>query len=131
MWSRIMIAIKGFTSEIVNELVLGESDLNKSIELLRQLKEAFQIDFAISDYSQLRNHFDGLFFELIDNEVQWLFDWLHMEYEVYDKKDEIEKIGERLVELDFGYSIDFSSFDIDWWEVEKENEMQRLMAEDK
>lgn len=128
--NKIMIAIKEFTSEIVNDLVIGESDLNKSIDLLSQLKEAFQIDFAIGDYSELRNHFDELFSELIDNEVQWLFDWLHMEHEAYDKKDEIKKIGERLVELDFEYSIDLSSFDIDWWEVEKENEMQRLMAQD-
>jgi energy-coupling factor transporter ATP-binding protein EcfA2 len=126
----IMKAIESSASEIVNDLVLGESDIEKSINILSELKTTFQLDFLTGNFKDINNHFDQLFSDLIYSEVEWLKDFANDESYVYEKKQEIENLVSQLNNLDFEYSPDLSEFNLDWDEITRENEFRRLMEKD-
>lgn len=126
----VLEAINSSVSEIVNDLVLGESDIGKSIKVLSDLKTTFELDFSIEEFKDIENHFDELFGELIDNEVEWLKDFANDEYYVDEKRKEIEDLVNQLHNIDFDFKVDMSEFDVDWFEITNDNEIRRLMEKD-
>lgn len=128
--SNVLEAINSSVSEIVKDLVLGESDISKSIKVLSDLKTTFELDFSTGEFKDIENHFDELFAELINDEVDWLKDFANDEYYVDEKRKEIEDLGTQLQDIDFDYTIDMSDFEEDWYEITSHNEFRRLMEKD-
>ena len=126
----IMETIKDSSIEIVNDLVMGESDIAKSIEILGKLKDTFQLDFTASYFHEIEGHFDQLFYELIENEIEWLNDFITDESEAYEKESEIQNLIDELNNIGFYFVTDLSEFKKDWWEVAMHNEMRRVMDKD-
>jgi hypothetical protein len=126
----IMEVIKDSSLDIINELVTGESDILKAIEVLSELKETFLLDFSTDSLYSLHQHFDELFMDLIYNEVEWLNDFISDESEVFEKEKEIQQLVEKLNEIGFDFEADLSEFDKDWWEVARFNEYKRIMEKD-
>jgi adenylate kinase family enzyme len=126
----IMEIVTEKSSEIVQELVLGEDSIEGAVNLFSELSETFQISYGLEFSKELTEHFDRLFSELIDNEVEWLKDWITNEDEIYEKKEEIEDLAKELNEIGFEYKLDLSEFDIDWWEIAMNNEFRRQMEKD-
>lgn len=127
---KILYAIRPYISEIVNDLVLGETELSKSIEVLGELKTTFDLDFSNLQYKEVENHFDQLFEDLIYDEIEWLKEFANDESYVDEKREEIEKLASRLDNLGFYYNVDLSAFDRNWYEIISHNEFKRLMEKD-
>lgn len=125
----VLFAIQSSIHEIVNELVLGEDDIELVIKVLSELKTTFDLDFTFG-FSEIIAHFDELFSDLIANELKWLRDYALDESEVDDRREYIEDLVAQLNNLGFEYSADFSEFEIDWFEITSYNEFQRLMEKD-
>jgi energy-coupling factor transporter ATP-binding protein EcfA2 len=118
------------TTEIVNDLILGERDVFKAVELLEQLKGIFNLDFINYDVSVIEQHLDNLFGEHISNEVDWLMDIATDESEIYDKKAKIIELQEKLMKLGFKYEVDMSEFKQDWFDIVMNNDFRRMMEKD-
>jgi energy-coupling factor transporter ATP-binding protein EcfA2 len=116
--------------EIVSELFRGQTDINEAIDLLAELIKSFDIDFNKLDTTNIISHLDDLFSENIFNETDDLKDWITDESEAYDKKQEFEDLNERLNLLGLEYKADLSEFDIDWYEIARDNDFRRMMEKD-
>lgn len=126
----IMQAIDYHASEIVNELVLGENDIEKSIDVLAELQETFQLDFITNNFNDIERHFDELFMDLITEEIEWLKDIITDESYAHDKKQEIADLAKQLNDLGFEYKVNLTEFDIDWWQISFQNDIRRKMEKD-
>lgn len=116
--------------EIVSELFRGKNDINEAIDLLEDLTNSFEIEFEEWDLQNITTHLDNLFYEHIEQEVEWLLDWLVYEDEAKEKLNEIEKLVKRINDLGLHYVADTKSFNIDWYDVEISHEIKRLMEKD-
>ena len=116
--------------EIIYEIFIAENDLERSINLLEELTENFNINFDKINTENIRNRLDDLFSEHNANESQWLLDWLTDEYEANEKINEVEKLVKRINDLGFEYEANMDDFNFDWYEVACENEFARQMAKD-
>lgn len=126
----IMEVIKDSSMDIVNELVTGESDILKAIEVLSSLKETFHLDFSTDPFYSLHQHFDELFMDLIYNEVEWLNDFISDESEAFEKENEIQQLVNKLNEIGFDFDADLSEFKKDWDEAVRSNDYKRHMEKD-
>jgi energy-coupling factor transporter ATP-binding protein EcfA2 len=128
---RVQDALNIRTTEIVDDLMLGETDLFKAVNLLEKLAGQFQLDFNNYDAVRITNHFDELFSEHISNEVDWLEDCATDPYEVSEKMDEVTKLEERLSLIGYEYEVNKGEFDNrDWDEITRDNDFRRLMEKD-
>lgn len=118
------------TEEIVNELFSGENELDRALTILEDLTRDFELNFLELDTSNIINHLDQLFADEIFNTVDDLRDWITDETEVYEKRKEFEMFEERINELGLEYQVDFSEFNIDWYEIASENDFRRRMEKD-
>lgn len=116
--------------EIVFELFRGKNDINEAIDLLEELSNSFELDFDKVDNTNISNHLDYLFSEYIDQEVEWLHDWMTDESEAREKFGKVEKLVERIIDLGIEYEVDTDEFGFDWYKVAMENEFARQMAKD-
>ncbi|WP_281298847.1 AAA family ATPase [Flavobacterium limnophilum] len=116
--------------EIVSELFRGQTDINEAIDLLAELIKSFDIDFNKLDTTNIINHLDDLFSENVFDETEDLKDWITDEGEAYDKRREFEDFNERLNLLGLEYKADLSEFDIDWYEIARDNDFRRMMEKD-
>lgn len=122
--------IKYRTEEIVDELFSGENELDRAISILEDLTRNFELNFLELNTSNITNHLDQLFADEIFNTVDDLRDWITDETEVYDKRKEFEIFEERINELGLQYEIDFTEFDIDWYEIASYNHFREIMEKD-
>ncbi|NVM66615.1 GTPase SAR1 family protein [Mucilaginibacter sp. SG538B] len=128
---RVQEALNIRTTEIVDDLVLGENDLFKAVDLLEKLAGQFQLDFNTYDTTKTTAHFDELFSEHISNEVDWLEDYALDPYEISEKIDEVNKLEERLGIIGYEYEVSKSDFESrDWDEITRHNEFRRQMEKD-
>lgn len=118
------------TMEIVEDLLLGEYDLERAVELMEKLASGFEIDYTGIDISRISLHFDDLFGEYIHNELDQLNDWATDVSEVEEVREKINDLIERLQYLGYYHEVDMSDFDCDWYEITMTNEIKRLNAKD-
>ncbi|PIF59791.1 AAA family ATPase [Flavobacterium sp. 2] len=116
--------------QIVTDLFIGKDDINEAIDLLEELSEKFDLDFDKLDNTNIINHLDYLFSEQIDQDIEWLRDWMTIDDEAYYKKKEFEDLNKKIVNIGLEYDADLSEFDIDWYEIATDNEIRRLMEKD-
>lgn len=116
--------------EIVSELFLGESDIDRAVDLLEELTDSFNLDFNKLDTVNITDHLNDLFSEHIDDAIDWLRDWITDEGEAIDKRREFERLNDRILRLGLDYDTDLSEFDIDWYEIAIDNEIRRIMEKD-
>ncbi|MET3115640.1 DNA polymerase III delta prime subunit [Pedobacter sp. CG_S7] len=116
------------TMDIVEDLLLGEFDLERAVELLEKLARGFDIDFTGIDVSKIDLHFDDLFGEYINNELDQLKDWATDVSEVDEVRDKITDFQERLQDLGYYHEVDMNDFECDWYEITITNEIKRLNA---
>jgi energy-coupling factor transporter ATP-binding protein EcfA2 len=116
--------------EIVSELFRGKDDINEAIDLLEELSNSFELDFDKLDNTNIINHLDYLFSEYIDQEIEWLHDWMTDESEASEKLSEVEKLVKRISDIGLEYEVDTDEFGFDWYEVACRNDMRRMMEKD-
>lgn len=127
---KINKALLDRTEEIVNDLFLGEHDLETGVELLVNLSETFEINYLDFDATRIISHLDDLFSEYIDNEVENLKDWATDSSEVTEIRENLESLAEKINDLGLTYEVDMSELNIDWDEITRNNELRRLMEKD-
>ncbi len=116
--------------EIVSELFMGKDDIYEAIDLLQELSRSFDIDFEEFNTTNITRHLDYLFSEKVAYDIEDLTDWITDEGEAYDKKQELEKLNEKLIDLGLYYDADLSEFNIDWFEIARDNDFRRMMEKD-
>ncbi|SHL33763.1 nSTAND3 domain-containing NTPase [Chryseobacterium polytrichastri] len=120
-------ALDSRTEEIVNELVIGEYDIESAVELLENLKDTFDIDFHAFDSYTIINHLDSIFSDYIFTEAENLKDWATDTTEVNEIIDKLNYLGEKINDLGLSYEINLSELDCDWDEIARINEFNRQM----
>lgn len=128
--AQIQQALKDRTTEIVNDLFLGENDVFKAVKMLEQLKITFNLDFNNYDIREISNRLDELFSEHILNEVDLLKDFMLDEGEADEKISEVKDLQKKIFALGLNYKVDMSDFDEDWVDIAMENNFRRMMEKD-
>ncbi len=114
--------------DILRDLVTGEDDIFESTTVLEELLEKFKIDLSKFEKEEIDQHFNDLLVNYIEQEIDWLTDSITDEGEVYDKKNEIIEIIERLKKARILIEEDLSPFDaVSWYDIASHNEFRRLM----
>ncbi len=128
---KIQSALAEQMSEIVNELVIGETDPERAVDLLEKLTDAFKIDFDSFDDRSVKQHFTQIFDEYIYDEVENLTEYILDPGEAYEKLGEIKKLNQRIIDLGMDFEIDMTEFNLDWDEIAIDNEFKRQMEKDR
>ena len=118
------------TEVIVNDLFIGEHDLESGVELLVNLSETFNINYTDFDATKIISHLDDLFSEYISNEVENLKDWATDNNEVDEIRDNLKGMNEKITHLGLSYEIDMSELECEWDEITRWNELKRIMEKD-
>lgn len=120
---------RGF--DILTDLALGENEIEEIIKIVEEFKNKFNINFSRVDCTPLENHLSDVFINYIDQEIDWLRDFITDEGEVYEKKDEIKAYLNKIENLDLTVHTNINEFDtIDWYNLAMNNEFRRLMEKD-
>jgi len=126
----IQQALNERKTEIVDDLILSERDVFSAVNLLEQMQSTFDIDFEDYDTKAIKNHLEQLFDEHVDNEIDWLFDFITDEGEASEKQIEILKLINTLGSLGIDISVDLNEFIRDWHEIAMDNYFREQMAKD-
>jgi DNA polymerase III delta prime subunit len=128
---KINKVIKNRIIDILTDLVIGEDDLNQSIDILEELISKYKIDFKTVDASKIEEHFNTLINDYVNQEIDWLRDYISDEGEVFEKKEEIKRFISRITAAGLQLESDLSEFDNnDWYDIAMHNEFRRLMEKD-
>lgn len=114
--------------DILTDLVLGEDEIEEAINVVEELSSKYNINFDLVNSSPLEKHFSNLITNYIDQEIDWLRDFIFDEIEVYEKREEITRYIQRIEKLDLTVEFDMREFDrIDWYEIAMHNGFKRAM----
>lgn len=127
---RVSLTLKERTEEIVNDLFVGENDLEAAIDLLVDLTDIFELDFNDFNESRIVTHLDDLFGEHIENEIESLKEWITEVSEIDDFRDNLERLGDKISDTGLIYTIDQTELECDWEYIADHNNYKRLMEKD-
>lgn len=118
-------------AEILRDLVYGENDIHEAVDVLEDLLKKYKINLLSFDNTVIEEHLSKLLTEFMDQEIDWLKDFINDESEVFEKKEEIKMLNTRINKIGLKLKVDFGVFDHnDWFEIAMHNEFQRLMEKD-
>lgn len=129
--NRINSLLESKIIEITTELVVGEYDITDAIHLFGSLTSSFKLDFKRINTEEIFDHFDHLFDDYIDQEADWLVDYISDEGEVQDKLLEIKFLTDKFRDFGFEYEPNLSQLERhDWQELALFNSFKRAMEKD-
>jgi energy-coupling factor transporter ATP-binding protein EcfA2 len=127
---KINLVLEERIMEIVTDLVLGEQEVKAAINTFKDLINSFDLDINFIDTSDITQHFDEIFSDLVANEAEMLKEWILDESEVYDKVNELEGLSNEIVNLGLDFEPNMDEMAIDWYDTAMNNEIQRLIEKD-
>jgi KaiC/GvpD/RAD55 family RecA-like ATPase len=117
--------------DILTDLALGEDEIDEAIKVVEKLKTKFNINLEVANCTALEEHFGDILNNFIDQEIEWLRDFISEESEAYEKKQEINTYLQRIKHLGLTVYSDIHEFDsIDWYDIAMHNEFKRMMEKD-
>ena len=117
--------------DILTDLARGEDEIEEAIKIVEELKTKFNLNLKLVNCSELEDHFSEILNNYIDQEIDWLRDFISDESEAYEKKQEINTYLERIKHIGLTVYSNIREFDsIDWYDIAMHNEFKRLMEED-
>lgn len=117
--------------DIITDLALGEDDISEAIKIVEELSSKYKTSIDSSNSTSLVEHFTELITNYIDQETDWLQEFISDESEALEKKKEIEVLSDRINKLGLKIQFDLREFDAnDWFEISMDNEFRRLMEKD-
>lgn len=117
--------------EILIELISGESDAVKIIDLLEKILSDYQIDISPFKLDEVENYINELINELISDEIYWLEESITDTSEASEKRSEIELMIEKAENIGLKIDCSLDEFDsYDWYEIACANDFRRMMEND-
>lgn len=129
--AKINFVIKERIVEILEDLVLGENEIDRALTALEELLAKFEINLAGFEKQKIDQHFNELLADYIEQEIDWLKDFITDESEAYDKKIEIEETITRLKEAGIAIEQNLKTFDsISWFNIAIDNQFRTALEND-
>lgn len=123
-------ALNARTEDIVNELFSGEYDLERAVELLEDLQETFNLDFSSFSTFRIEAHLHDLFSDHISNELDNMKDYIIDVSEVNEFRERMDELNEKVQFLGLNFEADMNSFDCDWDDIGRYNDLRGKMQKD-
>lgn len=117
--------------EILNELVLSDTDFERSKDILKSTINQYNIDLKYLETHILDEHFKEILEEELNNEVDILVQSIYDESQADDLRLKIEDMIKELNEFGINPHIDFSILgDYDWQEMTINHYINEQMLKD-
>lgn len=128
---KITSALKEKIFEILEELVGGEDDIEDAVDLVDSFIHKYDIDLSDQDTESLKERFDYLLEDKVDQEIDNLKEYIEDESEADDMRSEIENYIIRLRNASIEVDDWLKEFDDNnWAEISTENYIRRISAKD-
>jgi energy-coupling factor transporter ATP-binding protein EcfA2 len=117
--------------EIVAEIIFSINDFDEAYDVLTNLATRYNINFALSDSYEIKNHFENIINEFISDEVYRLQEYIENEYEADDLEGKVNQMTDKLNLLGLYTEVDIDEITgTDWDGIAMSNQVQRMMQED-
>lgn len=129
--AKINSVIKVRILDILEDLLLGENEIDRALTVLEDLLAKFETNLTEFKKEKIDGHFNQLLTDYIEQEIDWLKDFLTDEGEAIDKKSEIEDMIKRLSEAGISVDASLKVFDSeDWFNIAMDNQFKIALEKD-